>query len=428
MIKKANEKCEMKFRVNPPLFLPFYNVPLQNKYYTEKKFSYNPFTIKASSTSGSPVVITENKFFGFLNKCGGEFSFDGTTYLTVTLYEGQELYYNENCNPYEEWGKYSKLVRNGKEKVNESFWSNLEYCTWVEQTKHAKFSGLTNHDVINEKFVYDYMDKIEKMGLPKGKLTIDDGWAINRTANGEYLMGNWEINRNKFPNMEKLVEDIKERGFIPGLWLAPFASTPDSELAKQHPELLGTPYDVNRKWYNLICNEEILRPYYRKLFRKYADMGFMKFKLDISYGPKNEMIDILKIISEEIKSINPKIEIESHIPDIFASEYADTIRTNDVLIDREGKWRYVTAGRYNVCRNSSPDRIINLDHIGANDSLVSAKDFMEHFEMLKQYSKESGAYLVVSYLPDLFTEEIQEKFRNGLYELYNKDGSRKNGK
>ena len=38
----------------------------------------------------------------------------------------------------------------------------------------------------------------------KGKLTIDDGWAINRTANGEYLMGNWEINRNKFPNMEKL--------------------------------------------------------------------------------------------------------------------------------------------------------------------------------------------------------------------------------
>lgn len=425
MIKKALEKCEMKFRVNPPLFLPFYNVWGQNKYYTEQSFSYNPFTLKASSTSGSPVVISENKFFGFLNRCGGEFSFDGSMYLTVTLYEGQQLYYNENCNPYEEWEKYSKLLRNGTKRNTEEFWTNLEYCTWVEQAKHAKFSGLTNHDVINEKFVYDYMDKVEKMGLPKGKFTIDDGWAINTNKDGQYLLGDWEVNRNKFPNFEKLVENIRNRGFIPGLWFAPFTTTLNSELAEQHPELIGTSYDERRNWYNLICKEEILRPYYKRIFKKYADMGFMKFKLDISYGPKNEMIDLLKIMSEEIKSINPKIELETHIPDIFASEYADTVRINDVAFDKEGKWRYTTAGHYIVCKNSSPDRILNLDHIGTNNPLMSAKEFIEHFEILKQYAKESGGYVTVSYLPELFAEDIQEKFKMGLYELYDEKGFRK---
>lgn len=424
MIVKADEKTQVKFRVNPPLFLPFYNEWGQNKYYTENAFSYNPFTIGASSTSGSPVVITENKFFGFLNRCGGEFAFDGSLYLTATLYEGQELYYNENCNPYDEWAKYNRLIRNEK-KENEKFWSALEYCTWVEQAKYAKHRGVTNHDVINEKFVYDYMDKVEKMGLPKGKLTIDDGWAINKTENGDYSVGNWEIDREKFPHFEKLVEDIKGRGFIPGLWFSPFTITPDSKLAKGHPEVVGTPYDANRKWYNLLCKEEILRPYYRELFKKYADMGFMKFKLDISYGPKNEMIDLLKIMSEEIRAVNPKIEIETHMPDIFASEYADTVRINDVAIYDGGAWRYVTAGHYVVCKNSSDDRILNLDHIGANNPLVSANGFMEHFKMLKEYSKESGGYMTVSYLPDLFAEEIQQQFKEGLFELYDEKGMRK---
>ena len=151
----------------------------------------------------------------------------------------------------------------------------------------------------------------------------------------------------------------------------------------------------------------------------------MKFKLDISYGPKNEMIDLLKIMSEEIKSINPKIELETHIPDIFASEYADTVRINDVAFDKEGKWRYTTAGHYIVCKNSSPDRILNLDHIGTNNPLMSAKEFIEHFEILKQYAKESGGYVTVSYLPELFAEDIQEKFKMGLYELYDEKGFRK---
>ena len=425
MIIKAEQYRIITFRINPPVFIPFYNEWGKNAYHTMKPFSYNPFTINASSTSGSPVLISENKFFGFLNDRGGEFSFNGSNALTVTLYEGEELYYNENCNPYEEWKKYNRIISGDVICKQEEFWSRLEYCTWVEQAKIATREGCDNQDVLNEKFVYDYMEKIKKLGLPKGKLTIDDGWAENVTFDGLYSVGNWKINRNKFPNFEKLIEDIKAEGFIPGLWFSPFTFTPDCELAKHHPELIGTAYNTERNWYNIRYDEEILRDYYKNIFSYYASMGFMKFKLDISYGPKNEMIMLLKLMSEEIKNINPKIEIETHMPDIFASQYADTVRINDVSFDPQGNWRYVTSGHYVVCRNSSPNKILNLDHVGTNNPLMSGNNFLEHFEMLKVYSEESGGYVTVSYLPDEFSEKIQKEFVNGLYELYNKDGSRR---
>ena len=86
MIYQATERTQLTFRVNPPLFLPFYNQWAKNVYHTAEPFSYNPFTIGASSTSGSPVVITENKFFGFLNESGGEFAFNGSDTLTEQGY------------------------------------------------------------------------------------------------------------------------------------------------------------------------------------------------------------------------------------------------------------------------------------------------------------------------------------------------------
>ena len=131
MIVKAEKNMEIKFRINPPVFLPFYNEWGKNEYYTMRPFSYNPFTINASSTSGSPVVISENKFFGFLNELGGEFSFNGTNTLTVTLYEGQELYYNEDCNPYSEWKNYNMIISGGIICKAEKFWSKLESVSYT---------------------------------------------------------------------------------------------------------------------------------------------------------------------------------------------------------------------------------------------------------------------------------------------------------
>ena len=272
----------------------------------------------------------------------------------MTLYEGQELYYNEDCNPYSEWKNYNMIISGGIICKAEKFWSKLEYCTWVEQAKSAARAGCKHQDVLDEGFVYKYIEKIKKLGLPKGKLTIDDGWAENAAPNGLYSSGNWKINRKKFPDFENLVKDIRDAGFVPGLWLSPFACTPDCALAQRNPDLLGTAHDEERQWFYLLYDEKILRDYYKEIFGYYAGLGFMKFKLDISYGPKNDMIKLLKLMSQEIKKINPEIEIETHIPDIFASRYADTVRINDVSLDEAGDWRYIMAGHYICLLYTSP--------------------------------------------------------------------------
>ena len=263
MIYEAKQEEVLTFRADPPLFCPFYNAWGENVYDFYQPFTLDPFTLPASSTSGSPVVLTRDGFFGFLNDCGGSFSFDGSCTLTVTLKQGARLYIAEHCAPMEEWKSYSKFFEQN-EKKNEAFWSNLEYCTWVEQSKQAALSGKTNSEVLCEKFVYDYLERVLKMGFPRGKFTIDDGWMVDHDADGKYLLGDWTVDRKKFPHFERLIADVKKAGFIPGLWLAPFTATRNSKLLSAHPELLGTPYSMERDWYNLLPKEELLMEHYKK--------------------------------------------------------------------------------------------------------------------------------------------------------------------
>lgn len=423
MIYEAQKEEKLKFRIDAPLFLPFYNEWGKNVYHTDNPFSYDPFTLNASSTSGSPVVLSGNGFFGFLNNVGGSFEFDGSLYLTVTLKKGAKLYVNEYCNPFDEWKKYNENFITPHSQTD--FHSNLEYCTWVEQAKQSALAGVTHAEVLDEKFVYNYLERVKKMSLPTGKFTIDDGWAAGSLKKGNYFLGNWEIDREKFPHFEAMIADIKNEGFIPGLWMTPFTFTSDCALAKSHPELIGTPYNAEMNWYNILPNEDILTDYYKKIFEYYIGIGFMKFKLDISYGPKNEMIELLRIMHGVIKKINPQVEVETHIPDIFATRFADTVRINDAAFDSDGNWRKVVSGHYVVCKNSSPDKILNLDHIGTNASLCTAENYLEHCDMLLQYSKESGGYPVISYLPDIFSPDIQSQVAEKINGVYDKNGKRR---
>lgn len=414
LIQHFTKETVLTFSILPPLYLPFYNEWGANAYSTYSKFSYDPFTLRASSTSGSPVVLTGTCFFGFLNEQGGRFSYDGCNKLTITCPAGQALYYNENCNPYSEWLEYNReILKDYTAPKAEAFWSGLEYCTWVDQKhKAAQQNAATFQAPLCEEFVYDYMRRVNKLKMPKGKLTIDDGWDVRYSDDGKMCYGNWQIDRNKFPHMETLVKDMKEDGFLPGLWFAPFTLTPNSELAKKHPELLGEPFGGSAESEavrRLMCikPDPILKEYYTKIFSYYIDMGFCKFKLDMSYGNKREMIKLLKMMYTIIKSLNSTVEVEAHIPDIFASRYCDTVRLNDVMFDENDAWRAVTMEHYKVCRYSSSDKILNLDHLGTNEPLPAAELYLEHTKILLDLP---GGYPCVSLLPDHFDQRTCDEF------------------
>jgi hypothetical protein len=214
--------------------------------------------------------------------------------------------------------------------------------------------------------------------------------------------------------MERLVRDMTSEGFIPGLWFAPFTLTPNCEIAKKHPELIGEVWqkrtELGIDW-TFIKPSPVLEKYYTDIFSYYIGMCFKKLKLDMSYGKKGDMKALLKMIYGIVKRIDPTVEVEAHIPDIFVSRYSDTVRINDVVFDDAGKWRGVTMEHYKVCRCSAPDKILNFDHVGTNTPCPAEEDYLKHARML---CRMRGGYPCMSLLPDVFGEGAIETIRQEL--------------
>lgn len=427
--KIFKEETSLTFCVMPPIYRPYFNAWGQNVYSTYEPFSEDPFCIDASSTSGSPVVLCGDKFFGFINQSGGSFSYDGAFRLTVTCPAGQGLWVNESCDPYAEWRLYNEEILKSLPPSDGAcdFWGELEYCTWVDQKRRAHDIGCPSvHKVLDAEYVYEYMRRVDKMNYPRGKLTIDDGWDMRRTpSQSRPCYGNWRVDTEKFPDLPRLVKDMKSDGFIPGLWFAPFTVTENCELAQKHPHLVGKffPGDSELPTSRALRflrpdDEEVLEDYYRSIFEPYVEMGFMKFKMDMSYGNKNEMQELARIMRKVIKSLGRSIEIEGHIADIFTSRYFDTVRINDVNFSIKD-WRGVSAEHYKVCALSSHDRILNFDHIGTNSICPTEENYLSHATMI---CRMRGGYPCVSLLPDLFGESAVEALRK---ELAYWDGERK---
>jgi len=412
----SSEHSEQKtFSVAAPLYCPYLNFEVRYQgsidYHQHLPFSHNPFTLPALGCSGSPVLIDkEGRFFGFLSQTGFEgstFAFDGFGELTVCVPEGQELFVDESGDRERAWRKYNTEVmrRIGMQPLVDppSFWADLEYCTWVEQgyiaRKHtSKAKPVNTHDVLTHSFVADYLDKIEEFGYPPGKFTLDHGWGIGSRGSG---FGSWTPDPAKFPDFRDTAKLIAGRGFTPGLWLGFPKIHPQSEAAKRRPELRGTasfldaePNQESGMWYLADCPS--LEAYCRETLEPYREMGYRKFKIDMSYNYKHEMIRIHRVLYRVAKAIDPGIEMEFHVPDIFAMQYGDVIRTNDIWATPFLPWKELTLERYEVCYHSSAGRIINRDHIAGNHHIYTTeKVFLDHLAM---YERGIG-YPVVSLLP-----------------------------
>ncbi|KAI7864866.1 glycoside hydrolase superfamily [Spinellus fusiger] len=104
--------------------------------------------------------------------------------------------------------------------------SNLSLTGWT--------SWYNTYERITEDAIMENLAAIKKHNYPIDLFQIDDGF---QTAVGDWL----DIDSKKFPRgMQALAMDIKEAGFIPGLWLAPFAAGIHSQIVKNHPHWIVT--------------------------------------------------------------------------------------------------------------------------------------------------------------------------------------------
>ena len=146
---------------------------------------------------------------------------------------------------------------------------------------------------------YNYFSKITEdicirdldgMGRAKECVDIfqlDDGF---QTATGDWL----SVDKKKFPNgLKYLADKIHDKGYLAGIWLAPFCAQITSKVAKEHPDWLIKDEKTGKKlirhigWGGAyafdIYNEEA-REYIKHFFDVILnDWGFDMVKLDFLF-------------------------------------------------------------------------------------------------------------------------------------------------
>jgi alpha-galactosidase len=95
------------------------------------------------------------------------------------------------------------------------------WCSW-----YYFFNSVTQDNVLNN---MRWAEKRREV-IPLEVIQIDDGFQAE--------VGDWfHSDEESFPGgMAQLSEQIREAGFKPGLWLAPFIAKPGAQLLLEHPE------------------------------------------------------------------------------------------------------------------------------------------------------------------------------------------------
>lgn len=116
---------------------------------------------------------------------------------------------------------------------------------------------------------------------------IDDGW-FRKGFCAKGSMGDWTVDRNKFPNgLRPVCDAIHSLGMMAGIWVEPEMISPDTELYSQHPDFLvrcpGRDPSPGRDQYLLdISREEVTDILFSKLEKLIAENDFDYIKWDMN--------------------------------------------------------------------------------------------------------------------------------------------------
>jgi alpha-galactosidase len=163
-------------------------------------------------------------------------------------------------------------------QVHEKVAAPVGWCSW-----YYYFQNVT------EKDIYENLEELDRIreSIPLKLVQIDDGF--------EKSVGEWLEFSKRFPNgVKPLAQEIEAKGFIPGLWLAPYIVEAHSGLIKQHPDWLlrdrwGRPANSGFVWNRLGKALDLTNPaamtYTEEVIRTAVqDWGFKYLKLDFLYA------------------------------------------------------------------------------------------------------------------------------------------------
>lgn len=390
----------------PSVFTPYYNEWNRNAYTRRAPFAERPWLVPAGSTSGAAVAVAGDVFVGLTRPCAeAEFRWDGTTF-TADAPDDALFVRREAGAPAAldaAWADYHRALALPPARVA-PFGRMPEYCTWVEQVLRPRaHAGQMPCERLDEGLVDALLDAVDAHGWPRGRFTVDEGWGPRHGPGG---YGTWEPSPNFDP--EAVAARVAARGHVPGLWLAPALICPESDAARAHPEAVGDrvtmPGETPWNRFHYLRPGPAADQIIAMLFRRAWSWGYRKFKLDILYGSRLDMLALHASCRRAADALSGPVELEGHVPDPFAAAHADTIRLNDVMVSAaHPRWRSVAEGHYEVCARSAPGHLLCLDHIGGNAPGIAPAEFVAHADMLA--AQLPRGYPVVGMLPDRFGPE-----------------------
>jgi alpha-galactosidase len=173
-------------------------------------------------------------------------------------------------------------------------------------------------------------EKAAQLGVDR--FVMDDGWFGQR-KNDHAGLGDWYVNKEKFPNgLKPLIDKVHTLGMDFGLWVEPEMVNPDSDLYRQHPDWVlnfpGRPRSEQRNQLVLNLARQDVHEYVLGFLDKLLtenEIAFLKWDYNRNWSepgwselPAAEQKNVyvaytrsLYGILAELRRRHPNVEIES---------------------------------------------------------------------------------------------------------------------
>ena len=177
---------------------------------------------------------------------------------------------------------------------------------------------------VTEENVLDLIPKAAEVGCEL--FIIDAGWQKS--------MGDWEINREKFPGgFKKIIESVKAHGMEFGLWVEFERADRTSRIYREHPEFL-----IDHNSYSLLnfALPEVVEYVYRTLRNLLIENDIVYFKMDFNrYFEIPEVANRREMRTRYMMNFYSLMQrITSEFPKVFFENCAAGSGRGDLAMDR----------------------------------------------------------------------------------------------